>query len=135
SDLTLPVSTQPFQQATLYARVNGYLEQRLVDIAASVTASELLAVLSAPEVDQQLSQAQADLVRAKADLEFARLSLQRYEDADREGAVAKEDLDQRRNAVHTAEATVVSAQATVKGLSDQQRFERVTAPFDGLATQ
>jgi RND family efflux transporter MFP subunit len=135
SDLTLPGSTQPFQQATLYARVNGYLERRLVDIGDSVKAGQLLAVISAPEVDQQLAQAQADLVRSKADLEFARLSLSRYEDADRDGAVAKEDLDQRRNAVHTAEATVKSAEATVKGLSDQQRFERVTAPFDGVVTQ
>jgi RND family efflux transporter MFP subunit len=135
SDLTLPGSTLPFQQATLYARVSGYLERRLVDIGDEVEAGQLLAVISAPELDQQLAQAQADLVRAKADLEFARSSLERFEAADRDGAVAKEDLDQRRNAVHTAEASVHASAATVQGLTVQQRFERVTAPFKGRVTQ
>jgi RND family efflux transporter MFP subunit len=135
SDLTLPGTTLPFQQATLYARVDGYVDQRLVDIGDRVTAGQLLAVISAPEVDQQLAQAEADLARAKADLAFARSSLERYVEADREGAVAKEDLDQRRNAVQTAEAVVQSGVATVRRLSELQRFERVTAPFAGVITQ
>ncbi len=135
SDLTLPGSTLPFQQATLYARVNGYLERRLVDIGDVVEKGQLLAVISAPELDQQLAQAKADLARAKADLEFARSNLERYEAADRDGAIAKGDLDQRRNAAHTAEATVQAVAATVQGLAEQQRFERVTAPFAGVVTQ
>jgi len=135
TDLTLPGTTLPFQQATIYARVDGYLERRLVDIGDLVKTGQLLAVISAPEIDQQLAQAQADLVRQKADLAFARSSLERYEAADREGAVAKEDLDQRRTAVHTAEAAVQAGTATVQRLAEQQRFEHVTAPFDGVVTQ
>jgi len=135
SQLALPGTTLPFRQATIYARVDGYLEQRLVDIGDRVQAGQLLAAISAPEIDQQLAQAQADLVREKADLAFARTSLERYVAADREGAVAKEDLDQRRNAVHTAEAAVQAGAATVQRLTEQQGFERVTAPFDGVITQ
>jgi RND family efflux transporter MFP subunit len=135
AELTLPGTTQPDQQATIYARVDGYLEQRLVDIGDRVQAGDLLAVISAPTVDQQLAQARADLVRAKADLGYARSTLQRYEAADRDGAVAKEDLDQRRNAVHTADAAVQAGNATVQQLAEQQRFERVTAPFAGVVTQ
>jgi RND family efflux transporter MFP subunit len=135
SALTLPGTTLPFQQATIYARIDGYLQQRLVDIGDRVKAGQLLAVISAPEVDQQLAQAQADLAREKAELAFARTSRERYEAADREGAVAKEDLDQRRNAVQTAEASMQSGAATVQRLAEQQRFERVTAPFDGVVTQ
>jgi membrane fusion protein, multidrug efflux system len=135
SVLALPGTTLPFQQATIYARVDGYLERRLVDIGDRVKAGQLLAVISAPEIDQQLAQAQADLARQKADLAFARTSLERFVAADREGAVAKEDLDQRRNAVQTAEAAVQSGTATVQRLTEQQRFERVTAPFDGIVTQ
>jgi RND family efflux transporter MFP subunit len=135
SELSLPGSALPLQQATIYARVNGYLERRLVDIGDRVEAGQLLAVISAPELDQQLAQAQAELARSKADLEFARATLERYESADRDGAVAKEDLDQRRNAVHTADATVRAQAALVKGLTEQQRFERVVAPFAGVVTQ
>jgi membrane fusion protein, multidrug efflux system len=135
SQLSLPGSAQPFQQAVLYARVNGYLEKRLVDIGDSVKAGQLLAVISAPELDQQLAQAEAALARARADLELARSTYRRFEDADRDGAIAKEDLDQKRTAVSTAEATVKAEAATVAGLTEQQRFERVTAPFDGLVTE
>ena len=99
-------------------------------------AGQLLAVISAPELDQQLAQAKADLARAKADLEFARISLQRYEAPTARAPSRRSDLDQRRNAVHTAEATVkCGARPRCKGLTEQQRFERVTAPFDGLVTQ
>jgi membrane fusion protein (multidrug efflux system) len=135
SDLALPGTTLPFRQATIYARVDGYLDRRVVDIGDRVKAGDLLAVISAPTVDQQLVQARADLVRLKADREFARTSLERYQEADRDGAVAKEDLDQRRNAFNTAEAAVAAGAALVQQLTEQQGFERVTAPFDGVVTQ
>ncbi|HTO54771.1 MAG TPA: efflux RND transporter periplasmic adaptor subunit [Myxococcota bacterium] len=135
SQLSLPGSAQPFQQAVLYARVSGYLDKRLVDIGDVVKAGALLAQISAPELDQQLAQAKADQGKAEADLEFARSSLRRFEEADKDGAIAKEDLDQRRNAVRTAEATVKAEKATVAGLAEQQGFERVVAPFDGIVTE
>jgi membrane fusion protein (multidrug efflux system) len=135
AQLSLPGSAQPFQQAVLYARVSGYLDKRLVDIGDLVKAGALLALISAPELDQQLAQAKADQAKAEADLEFARSSLRRFEEADKDGAIAKEDLDQRRNAVRTAEATVNAEKATVAGLAEQQRFERVVAPFDGIVTE
>jgi RND family efflux transporter MFP subunit len=135
SDLTLPGTTLPFRQATIYARVDGYLDRRLVDIGDRVKAGDLLAVISAPTIDQQVAQARADLVRLKADREYARTSLERFEAADRDGAVAKEDLDLRRNAFNTAEAAVQAGVANLQQLTEQQGFERVIAPFDGIITQ
>ena len=135
SDLTLPGTTLPFRQATIYARVDGYLDQRLVDIGDRVKAGDLLAVISAPTIDQQVAQARADLVSLEANREYARTSLRRFEAADRDGAVAKEELDLRRNAFNTAVAAVAAGAALVQQLTEQQAFERVTAPFDGIITQ
>jgi len=135
SDLTLPGTTLPYQQATIYARVDGYLDRRLVDIGDRVKAGDLLAVISAPTIDQQVAQARADLVRLKADREYARTSLERFQAADRDGAVAKEDLDLRHNAFNTAEAAVQAGVANLQQLTELQGFERVTAPFDGIITQ
>jgi membrane fusion protein, multidrug efflux system len=135
SDLTLPGTTLPYQQATIYARVDGYLDRRLVDIGDRVKAGDLLAVISAPTIDQQVAQARADLVRLKADREYARTSLERFQAADRDGAVAKEDLDLRHNAFATAEAAVQAGVANLQQLTELQGFERVTAPFDGIITQ
>jgi RND family efflux transporter MFP subunit len=147
--LELPGMALAYQQSTLYGRANGYLERRLVDIGDRVKAGQLLAVISAPDLDQQLAEAKGVLAQAsanraqqKANLEYGRTSLRRYEEANHDGAVAQLDLDTRRNAVATAEAALQAADAAVKAavanvgqLSDLQGFERVTAPFDGIITQ
>jgi RND family efflux transporter MFP subunit len=147
--LELPGTALAHQQATLYGRVSGYLDRRLVDIGDRVKAGQLLAVISAPDLDQQLAQAKgalaqarANRVQAKANVDYARTNLRRYEEANHDGAVAQLDLDTRRNGVSTAEAALVSADAAIDAataslgqLTELQAFERVTAPFDGIITQ
>jgi RND family efflux transporter MFP subunit len=149
SDWPLPANTQAMQDAIVYARVSGYLSKRYVDIGDKVKAGQLLAEIQSPELDQQLNQARASLQQAnrqldlqKANLELSRTTMARYQGADREGAVAKEALDQSVSAFKTADAAVAAAQATVDASQATVRqyeamtaFERVLAPFDGIITQ
>ena len=146
---SLPGSTQAIQDSIIYARVSGYLSKRYVDIGQAVKSGQLLAEIQSPELDQQLSQAQANLQQAykqldfqKANLELARTTMQRYQGADQEGAVAKEAVDQSVAGYATAQASVAAAQATVDSNAANVRqyeamtgFERVVAPFDGIITQ
>jgi len=146
---SLPGTTQSIQDSIIYARVSGYLIKRYVDIGDRVKAGQLLAEIQSPELDQQLSQAQANLQQAykqldlqKANLELARTTMQRYKGADQEGAVAKEAVDQSVAGYATAQASVAAAQATVDSNAANVRqyeamtaFERVVAPFDGIITQ
>src|ERR1700750_688970 len=76
SELLLPGNIQPLYGASVYARTNGYVERRNVDIGSKVKAGEILAVISSPEVDQQLLQARATLAQSEASLEQARAALQ-----------------------------------------------------------
>jgi len=149
SDVTLPGTTQAIQDSVIYARVSGYLSKRYVDIGQRVKSGQLLAEIQSPELDQQLSQAQANLQQAykqldlqKANLELARTTMQRYKGADQEEAVAKEAVDQSVAGYATAQASVAAAQATVDSNAANVRqyeamtaFERVVAPFDGIITQ
>src|SRR5262245_4733898 len=64
--LTLPGSVQANYDAPIYARTNGYLKRWLVDIGTRVKAGQVLAEIDAPELDQQLRQAEADLATAVA---------------------------------------------------------------------
>ncbi len=146
---SLPGNTQAIQDAIIYARVSGYLSKRYVDIGDQVKAGQLLAEIQSPELDQQLSQAQANLQQAykqldlqKADLELARVTLERYKGADQEQAVAKLQVDQAVATYGTAQASVAAAQATVDSNAANVHqfealtaFERVVAPFDGTITQ
>ena len=70
-ELVLPGTVQAYIEAPIYARTNGYLKNWSTDIGTRVTAGQLLAEIEAPEVDQQYSQAQADLATARANESLA----------------------------------------------------------------
>src|SRR5258708_11241038 len=67
-EVTLPATTFAYEAANIYARANGYIQKRNVDIGDHVKAGDVLAELTAPELDHQISQAQATLVQAQATL-------------------------------------------------------------------
>ena len=99
----MPGDVQALQETTVYPRTSGYLKQWLVDIGDEVKAGQLLAVIDTPDVDQQLSKAKATLgqlkarqITAESDLRLADTTLLRYESLDRDNAVSKLELDQRR---------------------------------------
>ena len=79
-EIVLPGDMQPFTDAPIYARTNGYLKSWAVDIGAHVKTGQLLAEIDAPEVDQQLQQARADLATAQANLHLAEITATRYKD-------------------------------------------------------
>lgn len=146
-EVSLPGSTQPILVTGIYARTDGYLRARHVDIGDRVEAGQLLAEIETPEVDQELRQARATLLqdeatvrKFEADLELARTTLQRFRAAGA-GAVSKQQIDERVAAMTDAEKTVEAARATVAAdeanvqrLQDLQSFQRVYAPFAGVIT-
>jgi RND family efflux transporter MFP subunit len=148
-DVSLPATTQAIKDAIIYARTSGYVTKRYVDIGDQVREGQLLAEIASPEVDQQLSQARADLETSrknldlqKANLELAHVTMERYKSADTEGAVAKLLVDQNVTAYRTAEASVAAAEAVVQSnqanvgrLEALTSFERVIAPFNGTVIQ
>ncbi len=74
SGLILPGNIQSYIQSPIYARTNGYLQKWYKDIGAHVKQGDLLAVIDAPEVDQQLAQAKADLATAEANVKLAQVT-------------------------------------------------------------
>src|SRR6202011_2554620 len=71
TDLTVPGTVQAFSESPIYARINGYVRAWNADIGAHVRKGQLLAVIEAPEVDQELSHARAMLAQAQANLQLA----------------------------------------------------------------
>jgi RND family efflux transporter MFP subunit len=133
-EVELPGNTQPFSDTPIYARVSGYLKSWHVDIGARVKQGELLAEIDAPEVDQQLLQARADLKNAQVNLEFARITADRYEVLIKTASVSQQETDQTVSDFHSRQALVDASQANVHRLEELQGFERIYAPFDGVIT-
>jgi len=134
TNLDLPGNVTALTDAPIYARTSGYLTRWYFDIGAKVKKGSLLAVISSPEVDQQLAQAQADLVTAQATANNARTQANRYSGLVKSDAVSRQDTDTFVNQAAATSSAVKSAQANVERLRQLQSFEKVYAPFDGIVT-
>jgi RND family efflux transporter MFP subunit len=142
SELTLPANTLAVSVASIYARSNGYVRERYVDIGSKVKAGQLLAVIETPELDQELEQGNANLSQAKAALEQARAAVAQSEAALNQdqanlrqaqsneeisritntrwqvlvnkGVIPKQSGDERRTDYDARRAAVAAAQAAVE---------------------
>jgi len=146
AERVLPGNALPLLEASLFARTTGYVKRRLVDIGDRVKEGQLLAVIEAPDIDDQLAQAKANLALSRANLklaqanaELAKITLNR--DFRAGAAVAAQDLDQSRATADSTAAQVESAQASIRvneanvqRFTDLQGFQKIVAPFPGVIT-
>ena len=133
--LVLPGSVQAYYEAPIYARTSGYLKAWHTDIGTAVKKGQLLAEIEAPEVDQQLRQAEADLGTARANYELARSTNERWQGLLATESVSQQDADQRAGDAAAKSAAQMSAAANVARLREMEGFKRVVAPFAGVVTQ
>jgi RND family efflux transporter MFP subunit len=133
-EIVLPGNIQAFVDAPIYARTSGYLKRWYFDIGSHVRQGQLLAEIESPEVDQQLSQAQADLETTKQNLHLSQLTANRFSDLIKQDAVSQQDTDNATSDLAAKNSSVKSAQANVDRLKQLVSFEKVYAPFDGVVT-
>jgi len=132
--LVLPGNVQALNSAPIYARTNGYVRKWFVDIGSPVKPGQLLALIDAPEVDQQLAQARADLQTAHANEALARTTATRWSTLLAKDAVSKQEADEKQGDL-AAKAALSNAQmANVRRLVALQGFTRIEAPFAGVVT-
>ena len=148
TNLVLPGTMRGYQETAIYPRTNGYVKRYLVEIGQPVKAGQLLVEIETPDVDKQLgqtigtlSQSQAILGQARANLELARVSTERWQKLLQRNAVSKQEADTYRLQFEARQADVVAAEATIKAnyenvrrLKYLQSFQKITAPFDGIVT-
>jgi len=132
--LELPGRMEAVSRAPIYARVNGYLKSWKVDIGTPVKAGQLLAEIEAPDLDQQLLQARADLASAKANLALARATAKRWQAMVASDSVSRQEAEEKFNDLAIKEAAVNSNQAIVDRFLATTNFTRIVAPFDGMVT-
>jgi len=153
---------QALTEAPILARTDGYLKRRLVDIGDRVRASQVLAEIDAPEVDQQIhqaeaaieqaaaaaEQAQANLEQGRANRELARVTAERIQRLTERGISPEQDGDQSRAQLAAQDANVqalekailaqrsnlAAAKANLARLQELQGYRLVKAPFDGVIT-
>lgn len=162
AQLVLPGNIQPVTEAPVLARASGYVRKRYVDIGDRVSDGQVLAEIEAPELDQQIRQAQATLQQAQSAVEqaeaalqqgrsnenLARITAERWKNLVARGAVSKQENDvyqaqyaaQQANvqalekAVAAARSNVGAVQANIARLNELKSYQTVRAPFAGVIT-
>ncbi len=146
--LDLPGTTRPFDSATIFARATGYILKRMVDIGSKVKAGDVLALIAAPDLDQQLVQARAQVIQLEATIEQARANSELAQATNnrtsrlvdqgwqtkQQGDVDRLTARAQAAALNVAQANLQVQKAAVSRLEELTSFERVTAPFDGVIT-
>jgi RND family efflux transporter MFP subunit len=144
-----PGTTEAFEAANIFARASGYIDKRNVDIGDHVKAGQLLAQVTAPELDHQIAQAEATLAQmqaafrqAQANKDLAQVTWGRDSKLVQEGWVTKQQGDTDRLTLQAQEGALDVAQANIKAeqaqllvLRQQKTYQSVVAPFDGVITQ
>ncbi len=118
--VTLSGEVTAYRQATLYAKISGYLKMVRVDKGDRVRAGEVLGVMEAPEVEQEVASKQADLAIKK-------LTDARYNSLAASGIISQQDRER-------ATADVNIASADLSRLNALRGYEVIRAPFDGVVT-
>jgi RND family efflux transporter MFP subunit len=134
STFSLPGRLEAYTQAQMYARVSGYVKSWAADIGTPVKAGQLLAEIDAPDLDQQIMQAEAALASAKANSVLSDMTLKRGQSLITTLAISQQDLDQRAADASNKQGLVRAAQANLDRLRVLEQYKRIIAPFDGLVT-
>lgn len=126
---------EAIEQANIFARADGYVEERFVDIGDKVSKGDVLVKLSSPELEQQIQQARAEIERQKALVDLTQKMTDRFTKLRDSGAVNAAEVDEKEAEFKVAEATLASYQARLEQLLDEFSYTTITAPFDGLISR
>jgi membrane fusion protein (multidrug efflux system) len=135
ASLNLPGRLEANLRAPIYARVSGYVKDWKVDIGDPVKAGQTLADIEAPDLDQQLLQARADLTSAEASAKLSEVTLSRGRTLLASNVTSQQDVDQRAADLANKQAAVHSSEANVERLEALAGYKTVAAPFDGIVTE
>lgn len=132
--IDLPGRLEAYYRAPIFARVSGYLKSWSVDIGARVKAGQVIAEIEAPDLDQQLLQARADLASQEASAKLSEATLTRRKSLIASNFVSMQEIDERTADLSNKKAAVKAGQANVERLEALAGYKRITAPFDGIVT-
>jgi membrane fusion protein (multidrug efflux system) len=136
-NIELPAELLPYEQAALFARVQGYVKDLKVDMGDKVRQGQTLAIIEAPELQTKYAEFQASLQAAKAKYMSSADVYQRLSKASQAktpGIVAPVDLERSRNQYLADSASYEASRQLARSYKEVAGYLVLTSPFDGVVT-
>jgi membrane fusion protein (multidrug efflux system) len=135
STIAVPGELIPYQEVDLFAKVNSYVKNLLVDIGSQVHQGQLLVVLEAPEINSQLAEAQSRIKQMEAVYYASKATYDRLLSTSKTpGTVSENDLEQAEARKNSDLANVEAAKSSYKEVAANLAYLQIRAPFDGVIT-
>jgi multidrug efflux pump subunit AcrA (membrane-fusion protein) len=142
---------RPYQEIELHPKVAGYLQSITVDVGDRLNEGQVIATLEVPELDDDLTRAEAvvkrseqEVARAQASADEAQGAFERLQAVvkSQPKLIAQQDLDsalaKQRGATSNCAAAkeqLAVSQAEAKKLHTMKQYTRITVPFAGVVTK
>jgi RND family efflux transporter MFP subunit len=124
--IDLPGRLEAYSRAPIFARVSGYLKSWSADIGARVKAGQVIAEIEAPDLDQQLLQARADLASQQSSARLSEATLTRRKSLVASNFVSRQEIDERTADLNNKKAAVNSGQANVERLEALAGYKKIS---------
>ena len=135
-EILVPAELKPYEQVAVYARVTGFVKQLYADRGSHVRKGQLLALLEAPEMEQQYLSDKSTEQKVYSDYLYAKQAYDRLAEASKTtGAVADIELDRAKSAMESAQSAYEASKAGAAHAAQLQQYLRIAAPFNGVVTQ
>ncbi len=125
----------PIQQASIFAKVSGNVENNFVDIGSRVGNNQILALIDTTIYSQNAKQAKANYMQAQANYQNSKLNYERNKKLLEQKLIAQQDLDNAKAAFDIASAQKEAAEAVYNNAATQLSYCKITAPFAGTITK
>ncbi|MDP4263519.1 MAG: efflux RND transporter periplasmic adaptor subunit [Bacteroidota bacterium] len=136
-NIELPAELLPYEQAALFARVQGYVKEMKVDLGDKVRRGQTLALIEAPELQTKYAEFQLSMQAAKAKYmssEDVYQRLYKASQAKTAGIVAPVDLERSRNQLIADSSSYEAARKLAQSYKEVAGYLELEAPFDGIVT-
>lgn len=133
--ITLPGNIVGWNEAPIYARVEGYVKAWHADFGHNVKKGQVLAEITTPDLDAEYRQAVADLESERAKNALAELTAKRYLAMRESHALSEQVISVQLAEAQAQAAKVRAAEQKVKNIEAFIGFKQITSPFDGVVVQ
>lgn len=125
-------SGEAYSTVSIKSLVQGQVQRVYFHQGQYVRKGQLLFSIDSAPFEAALAQAEANLAKDKAQLQFAQAQDQRYTDLYKQGIVSRDQFDQFRSTAAQTSAAVVADEAAVQTAQIQLSYCTIRSPVDGM---